>query len=75
MIKAENFKEKAQDTYLTSEPDVLKTNAADNALWEIKSLRNHYCKEVRDLVELFPNIEKVNVFCWVWRVNDNRMML
>jgi len=39
MIKAENFKTKTQDTFSTSEPDVLKTNALENALWEIKSLR------------------------------------
>ena len=72
MIRSANFKSKTTDTFKPFEKDTLQTNALENALWELKTLKkqsnitlliyfqiSHYCKEVRDLVDLFPNIERV----------------
>jgi len=39
MIRSANFKSKTTDTFKPFEKDTLQTNALENALWELKTLK------------------------------------
>jgi len=58
MIRESATKLKNYDDYNASEKNLLDTHAIANAMWELKSLRNHYSKEVRNLITFFEEIEK-----------------
>ena len=41
MIRAASHQTKTTDTFLPLEEDTLKTNALENALWELKTLKKY----------------------------------
>jgi U3 small nucleolar RNA-associated protein 19 len=45
--------ENGADPFLETENDPLKTRAAESSLWELATLKNHYCPSVAQLAVLF----------------------